>query len=417
MRLKYCIVSLLLGTLTLTSCSSSNSTPRTLQVPADYATISLAVAQASPGDTILIASGLYHESVTVTTPNITIRGEDRNSVVLDGKHSLPNGFSVGVNNVAIENLTVHSYTQNGIVFNGIEAASGGKGVDRTVVYGADENVLLGYRASYVTAYNNGLYGVYAFASRDGLIDNVFASGHPDSGIYIGQCKPCNVVIRNSIADTNAIGYYGTNASGGVFIVNSQFTNNRLGVAPNSQDTEALAPQEETVIAGNVISNNANEKAPKISMGFSGGGIAIGGGARNTVLRNRLQGNVVMGIAVVAMKNYLPTNNRIEENMLSNNGLDLLYAPSGAVDSGKNCFAGNTFGTSLPEKIETVMACTQESALTQIPVYSLPTTTRGPDYRTIPAPGPQKSMPLQQINTAAGAGEVPAISLESILLPR
>ncbi len=409
-------VGCLLGGLVLASCGDDGGTPRVISVPGDAATISQAVEDAKPGDIVLIAAGTYHESVKVDRDGITIRGEARNTVILDGKHDLANGFLVTADDVAIENLTVHSFTQNGVVFNGIEAATDGKGVDKNVVYGAGDAVLSGYRTSYVTAYNNGLYGVYAFASRDGVIEHTYVSGHPDSGIYIGQCKPCNAVVRNSIAETNAIGYYGTNASGGVYVVDSVFAKNRLGVAPNSQKMEKLAPQEETVVAGNLVVDNDNPMAPKIAMGFSGGGIAVGGGTRNTILRNRVEGHSLMGIGVVSMNEYLPENNRIEENVLADNGVDLLYAPKGARDAAGNCFTGNTFTVSSPEAIETVMPCDGSSTLAKVPDFTVPAGGDGPDYRDIPAPGSQTTMPTDAFTATGGAGEVPLVDLAAIRVP-
>ena len=294
-------------TLVITACAADTTTPQVIEVPAQVATISAAVERARPGDIVLVAPGIYHESVKVHTPGITVRGSDRNTVILDGEDTLANGFVVAANDVAIENLTVHSFTQNGIVFSGIEAASRGKGVDPNVIYGTGDAVLSGYRVSYVTAYNNGLYGIYAFASRSGIIEHSYVSGHPDSGVYIGQCRPCDAVVRDVTAEYNAIGYYGTNSSGGVYVIDSVFRHNRLGIAPNSQKAENLAPQAETVVAGNLVSDNADPAAPKIVEGFAGGGIAIGGGTRNTVLRNRVIDNRV--VVSMAPNIYIYTANR------------------------------------------------------------------------------------------------------------
>ena len=102
-----------------------------------------------------------------------------------------------------------------------------------------------FRVAYVTAYNNGLYGIYAFQSRNGVIEHSYASGHPDAGIYVRQCEVCNTVIDAVTAENNAIGYYGTNASGNVYVVRSIFKGNRLGLAPNSQRQELLSPQRDT----------------------------------------------------------------------------------------------------------------------------------------------------------------------------
>ena len=402
----------------VSACSSSakRREARTISVPSDASSISAAVAAARPGDIILIAPGTYHESVRVAVPGITIRGTDRNTVVLDGRDTLANGIAVSVDGVAVENLTVRSYTQNGVVFNGIDAASGGKGADPDTAYGTGDAVLTGYRVSYVTSYNNGLYGIYAFASRDGLIEETYVSGHPDSGVYIGQCRPCNVVIRRVTAEYNAIGYYGTNSSGGVYVIDSVFRRNRLGIAPNSQKAENLAPQAETVVAGNLVVDNSEPTAPRIPQGFFGVGIAVGGGTRNTVLRNRISGNTGAGIYVLSLNDYLPLGNRVEGNVLDSNGSDLVYAPVGASGGGDNCFSSNTFATSLPQDLERLMPCGSASTIGTVPAFTTPTPPPDGDYRTLPTPPPQPNQPAPVAGTPAGAGPVPLVDLGTIKVP-
>ncbi|MBV9284992.1 MAG: plasmid stabilization protein, partial [Acidimicrobiia bacterium] len=65
---------------------SAASGPRLLLVPQQYKSISAAVAAAHPDDFVLVGPGTYHEAVTVKTPHVTIRGVDRNAVILDGEH-------------------------------------------------------------------------------------------------------------------------------------------------------------------------------------------------------------------------------------------------------------------------------------------------------------------------------------------
>jgi hypothetical protein len=74
--------------------------------------------------------------VMVTVPSLIIRGRDRNRVVIDGEFQRPNGISVTADGVAVENLTVRNARTNGVFWTGVR----------------------GYRASYVTAYNNEDYG-------------------------------------------------------------------------------------------------------------------------------------------------------------------------------------------------------------------------------------------------------------------
>ena len=409
-------LSLLIAVATvLPSCGGTPQT-RIIRVDVGGSSIQDAVERAQPGDIVEIGPGIYHEAVRVDRPNITIRGEDRNAVVLDGQDKLTNGFLIAANGVAIENLTIHGYVQNGIVFNGAEKVSRGKGVDPSQNYGAGSQVLDGYAARYVTAYNNGLYGIYAFASRNGVIEDVYVSGHPDSGIYIGQCKPCNATVQRATAERNAIGYYGTNASGGVVVAQSLFRKNRLGVAPNSQKAERLAPQEETVVVGNIVESNDDPLAPAIPKGFFGAGIAIGGGTRNLVTRNLVKANPFAGIVVLTLDAFTPDGNRVIDNRVSENGTDLVYAPTGTTAADGNCFAGNTFGTSLPASIESLMPCDGVATLSSIPELRTPVAPPGVDYHLIPAPGPQATMPTTAMSATGGSGQWAPINVDGIPLP-
>ena len=63
-------------------------------VPDEYDTIQAAVDAAAEGDLVLVSPGTYKEAVTVTTADITIRGLDRNEVVLDGEFQKDNGIRV-----------------------------------------------------------------------------------------------------------------------------------------------------------------------------------------------------------------------------------------------------------------------------------------------------------------------------------
>jgi len=383
----------------LVACSSdpSSDAPRTIVVPTDASTIQEAVDNAKEGDLILIEPGTYSEAVSVQTDNVVIRGVDRNEVVVDGQHKFANGFTVTSNGVVIENLTVHSFQQNAVLFTGIVTNAYDKA-------GEDDRVVDGYRVSYVTTYNNGLYGVYAIAARNGIIEHSYASGHPDSGFYVGQCRPCNVVLTDLIAENNAIGYYGTNASGNVWVVNSIYRNNRLGIAPNSQDAEFLAPQEDTIVAGNMVDNNDNPNAPEIPEGFFGSGIAVGGGTKNIVAKNLVRGHVGAGIILLPMNKYLPIGNTIRENTLTDNTVDLVYQTD-APNVQQNCFEQNVYSTSSPSDIDVVMPCSGTASLATSFQITLPTAPDGPNYKNMVKPGPQPNMksprtaPPQPMTTA------------------
>ena len=313
---------------------------QTIRVPRDFATIQAAVDAARPGDMVLIAPGTYREAVKVTTPHLTLRGEDRNTVILEGGFdpALKNGIAVfGADGVVVENMTARHYALNGFYWRSV----------------------WGYRGSYLTADGNGDYGIYAFDSGVGQFDHSYASGSPDSGFYIGQCDPCNALVTDVIARWNAIGFSGTNATGNLVIRDSEWADNMSGIVPNTLDREGLAPERGQTVVGNWVHDNNNRDAPAVAdeYAFFGVGIILLGGRNNEVAYNRVAGQSNAGIVVsfVVDENvWLSENNRVHDNVVWGSGIaDLaLTAPAG----GGNCFAGNTAGTTLPPFLESLYAC-------------------------------------------------------------
>jgi plastocyanin len=311
---------------------------RTIAVPADEPSIQAAVDAASPGDLILVSPGVYREAVLVRTPYLTIRGLDRNGVILDGEFTRPNGIHVvEADGVVVENMTARHYQLNGFYWSSVN----------------------GYRGSYLTAYGNGDYGVYAFDSVWGRFEHSYAAGQPDSGFYIGQCYPCHAVIDDVVAVHNALGYSGTNAGGDMAIVNSEWTDNLAGIAPNTLDSERLAPQRDLVIAGNDVHDNAATDAPTKRLEYPtfGIGILVAGGRGNVISGNLVEGHPTFGIALLPNldDNFWATrDNEVTGNVVRGSGrADLaMGAPSVRGD----CFRGNQFATSMPPAIETFAAC-------------------------------------------------------------
>ncbi|MEX2626626.1 MAG: right-handed parallel beta-helix repeat-containing protein, partial [Ilumatobacteraceae bacterium] len=250
-----------------------------IEVPGDHATIQEAVDAAAPGDLVLVAPGVYNEAVNVTTDRLTIRGLDRDQVVLDGEFELDNGIRVlGADGVAVENMTAQNYTRNGFFWTGVD----------------------GYRGSYLTAYRTGDYGVYAFDSVRGQIEHSYAAGSPDAGFYIGQCFPCDAVIDSVISEHNGLGYSGTNSGGNLLIVRSTFRNNRAGLVPNSGSYELCYPERETTIVGNLVHSNDQPDTPAIDVAIlaMGNGILVAGGVRNVIERNLVAVHGRTGIGLV-----------------------------------------------------------------------------------------------------------------------
>jgi plastocyanin len=372
--------------------------PRVRKVPSEYGTIQQAVDAARPGDFVLVSPGIYREQVTVTKDDITIRGLERNTTIVDGEFKRPMGFLVqDADNVVIENITARHATLNNIYWTGAD----------------------GFRGSFLTSYNSGDYGVYSFASKNGVFEDSWASGSLDSGFYIGQCKPCHQTIRRVKATLSGLGYSGTNAGGDLVITDSEWWDNYAGgITPNTLDSEENPPQADVVITNNYVHGNQNTSAPYKDPAFAsvyGMGIVIAGGEDDVVENNRVEDHLYFGIAVLpipglgpgpveevpATGNFYPTrNNRVENNKVSGSGLADLAL--GAPSAEGNCFGGNDFGTSLPPAIETVYSCSQpppaggDPAVTAVLASNYARAVAGElapgDWKTQPAPPTQPNMP-------------------------
>jgi hypothetical protein len=418
----------------------------TLRVPDDHPTIQAAVDAAAPGSLVLVSPGVYHEAVDVTTDELTIRGLDRDGVVLDGQFELDNGIRVlGATGVAIENMTAQNYTNNGFFWTSAT----------------------GYRGSYLTTYRTGDYGVYAFDSVGGLLEHSYMAGSPDAGIYIGQCYPCDAVIDQVVSEHNGLGYSGTNSGGNLLIVNSTFRNNRAGVVPNSGSYELCYPERATTIVGNLVYSNNQPDTPAIDVALlaMGNGILVPGGVRNVIERNLVWDHDKTGIGLVPFleedpNDDMPTeeewdtscavakdepvaaqipdsllwdayDNIVRGNVLSDNRTADLGVGSagGDLSTFGNCWSGNSFSTSRPAGLETLAPCDGDVVtgdgwtIDPLDVVSwlaeLDSRPPSVDWKTAPLPPleDQAEMPDAATAPARPATDVPpAIDLAAIAVP-
>ena len=427
-------------------CSSSDHKPETLVVTQStvsyqhYTTIQSAVDAAKSGDWILIDAGTYVEKVMIDTPNLHLRGMDRNMVVVDGQHMVGNGIEVcAVDNVSIENLTVHDFDRatvdgedgNEIWWNGGDA-SGKIG-------------LHGWTGSYLTAYSTGLlagYGIFISNSVNGSLDQVYASGFNDSGLYLGACRDCQATISHALVENNALGYSGTNSGGHIVVQDSVFQNNSNGVGPNSLNNDDKPPPQDgacdsgsntsatptmsstnvdrcTVFKNNMVLDNNNFTTPANSTAKSvpwGNGFVLVGTYGDLIDSNTISGNQSSGLLgfenpdpfpVTATTVYFQlSGNKISNNTFSGNATNtdanaadivLVGGLFGMRQSTNNCLSGNTLTKTTPTDLATTYDCSNSTtpnpggdALNYL--LALQAASQARTSMPQPAPAPQPSMP-------------------------
>jgi hypothetical protein len=329
-----------------------------------------ALDRALPCDWILIAPGVYHGPVTIRTPDLHVRGLDRNRVVIDGNHHVGNGITVDANDVSVENLTVRNFDRR----SRNDDATGTE-VRWSAVHG--------WRGRYLTAYDTGLlggYGLWASRSRDGELDRVYASGFDDAGLYVGACRDCRAIVEDAVAERNLVGLAATNASGRFLVTHSLFRLNAVGASFNSSTSDPPPPQLGTCDAGanrspapqlrttrvarctvfrdnRVLDNNAMDVPANTASVRPGSGIGVDllGSYGDLIADNVFAGNRSVGVLGLELPydrsgvRFALAANRISGNRIT--GSRLAIALAGGRESVDNCLQGNRGAPTLPADLQ------------------------------------------------------------------
>jgi hypothetical protein len=234
---------------------------------------------------------------------------------------------------------------------------------------------------------------------NGFLKLVYASGFNDSGLYIGACRDCRALVQDALVERNGLGWSSTNAGGHMVIENSTFRDNGLGIAPDSESDSDLPPPQDgacnaganralvptfastdvsrcTIFRNNVIVDNGNLTTPANGtiLGAPWGvGVMLPGDSADLVENNTIRGNPTFGTLIFEQPWPFPptpktvyfqaSGNRVSNNTFTGNAtqpggadIGLEGGVFGTQNSVNNCFAGNTFATSIPANIEGTWGC-------------------------------------------------------------
>lgn len=293
-------------------------------------TISAAVAQAQPGDTIRLADGTYYDSVQVSK-TLTIRGAGWHETTLKPP---PAGASVPPNA-----CNSPGATEGICVFDGTFDSNGTPTVNSVVhnvrisglhITGFTDSGIIGFatqglRVSRVLADHNGGYGIARFVSTDTVFANNRAFHNDEAGLYMGDSPNANSVMRDNVAAYNGFGLF-LRDSTYITAVDNTVWGNCIGILALNTGQGApgdLPAGNYRIIDNTARANNkacpANEEAPPLS----GMGIALAGVHDTKVIDNEVRDNAPGGpsafnggITIVSTKAFGgtdPTNNTVRDN--------------------------------------------------------------------------------------------------------
>ncbi|MFN8163081.1 MAG: hypothetical protein U0R26_04470 [Solirubrobacterales bacterium] len=375
------------------------------RIPGQFKSIQAAVDAAHPGDWILVGPGDYKEQgnsgaaepagVLITTPNIHLRGMNRNAVVVDGTKpgtrrcsSRPsdqgsldrNGIEVyDTNDTWVENLTVCNYL-NGTSEGEQIWWNGGDGSGRIGLSGFWGNYLTA-TSSYSSTIAGALgpccgvsypaadYGIFTSNATNGFFKHSYASNMADSAFYIGACQQfCDQVMQYDQGENSALCLSSTNAGGYLLVENSECDNNKSGLVSNSQNNDdwpspqiGLCPAGRdgplgtpscTVWTHNYIHDNNNPNVPGNGSGLAGGspvgtGMILAGSTYGTLSGNTVTHNGAWGelIADLPDQETPPAGNPNPcqgGTYVPVPGGETCYFPAYGNVSEDNTFSGNGF---------------------------------------------------------------------------
>ena len=222
-----------MGTLMLCfNVQSTHAGSKTIIVPEDYSTISTAVANASPGDTLFVRNGVYPENVLIDKA-LLLLGEGSENTVIIGEGTVNNGnvLTLATDNVVVEGFTIKSVDYatakqyaSGVNIRGDNCTIRGNNIENTFW-----GVLCPIQSFTLITENNITdnlkEGIRFYGGSLNTISNNFIAGNAASGIAIEGYS--NVISGNTIKNnTRGIGL---GSSYSVVFANVISNNNESGI--------------------------------------------------------------------------------------------------------------------------------------------------------------------------------------------
>lgn len=249
-----------------------------------------AVNNAISGNSIYIWNGSYSDNIIISTNNLTIQGESRDTVEIVAKTNSSHVIKVDDNTdyVSISNLNVSGADANqmtGIIYRpgadygnvtsiitlnnyyGIHLQNSSNTVIKNCI--SRNNSLHGILMNTVTNYNkiinntiqfNNYYGISLYSSNHAIVENNTVYKSNQAGIHI-DAGINNTIENNDISETTEDGIYLNGGNNNIVENNTIYDNGRYGIHPKNSDYTTIYKNNITTnsLSGILLetSNNCN----------------------------------------------------------------------------------------------------------------------------------------------------------------
>lgn len=196
--------------------------------PGNYSTIQKAINDAISDNVIFVYSGVYTENLVIDIDSITLRGEDKNTTIIDGDNNGP-VVKILSHSVKITNFNITNGNDNGIELSYLSDSNHHTLIENNIIYNCGRGIYIGFNSHNNSILKNEInnikyQGITLYAKNNIVSDNLIKKCWKSA---INCCTDKCTIQRNTfINNSDGIDLAGTN---NIIQYNTFESNNYSGI--------------------------------------------------------------------------------------------------------------------------------------------------------------------------------------------